>query len=83
MVRINYLGINDPVATFERYRVWRDELEAMKSRCFPFKPDYLALDGIVRALDVAAIHFTKNPDFYVPQYAQPRFHKSDEEYPRD
>ncbi len=82
MVRVRYLGITNPVATFERFRPWRNELVGLQRECFPFRSDYVALDSVVRALDTAAIYFTRNPHFYVPQYFHPRFHADEKEYPK-
>jgi hypothetical protein len=85
MARVNSLGVNDPVAVFERFRPVRRELCALQRRCFPFKADYNALAAAIAGLDAAAIHFTKDPHFYAPHHVQPNYsvRPSDEEYPRD
>lgn len=64
MVRVRYIGVTAPAATFERYRAWRAELAALKGRCRPMGPDYLALDGVIEALGRCADHFTGEADFF-------------------
>jgi hypothetical protein len=49
---------------FEALRPLRVQLLAMKDRVRPFGPDYLILDAVTKALDTAAYHFTREPDFY-------------------
>jgi hypothetical protein len=84
MVRVRYTGINDPEAVFERFRPVRMELCQLKLKCFPFHADYNALAAAIAGLDAAAIHFTKNPHFYVPEFKHPCFYGKDkgEEYPK-
>jgi hypothetical protein len=64
MVRIRYLGVIRPDETFGRYRAWRGELVALRGRCFPFREDYDALQGLIETLDRTATHFTGVEDFY-------------------
>jgi hypothetical protein len=36
----------------------------MMTQCRPFGPDYMILAAAKKALDTAAYHFTREPDFY-------------------
>ena len=85
MARQRYTGINNPETVFAGFRPMREELCRLRLNCFPFSPDYNALQVAIAGLDAAAIHFTKNPHFYVPEFTQPIFHTriTGEEYPRD
>jgi hypothetical protein len=45
-------------------RPYRKELLDLQSRHRPFGPDYLIISAAVKALDTAAYHFTREPDFF-------------------
>jgi hypothetical protein len=64
MVKVNYCGITNPKEAFGRLRPFRAEILAMQHRYRPFDTDYLILDALRKALDTAAYHFTREPDFY-------------------
>jgi hypothetical protein len=65
MVQVRYLGIGNPKAAFARLKPLRDEIMLR-----PFGTDYLILDALTKALDTAAYHFTREPDFYSMKPAQ-------------
>ena len=79
MVRIRYTGVSNPEGTFGRYRAWRTELTTLRGNCTPLGPDYKALDGLIKALDVTAAHFTGDAHFYQPEYRHPSFQYHREE----
>jgi len=64
MVKINYLGITNPAEAFGALRPFRERLIAMQGRCRPFGADYLILDAVKKALETAAFHFTREPEFF-------------------
>jgi hypothetical protein len=64
MVKMNYVGITDPHRAFADLKPFRDRLIAMQGRLRPFHADYLILGAVQKALDTAAYHFTREPDFY-------------------
>lgn len=64
MVRTQYTGIDDAKARFGRLRALREELIRMQDQVRPFGPDFLILEAVRKALDTAAYHFTREPDFY-------------------
>ena len=64
MVQMRYVGVIDPAGAFNELRPLRAKLRAMQDRVRPFGSDYLILDAVLKALDTAAYHFTREPDFY-------------------
>jgi hypothetical protein len=64
MVKMRYIGLTDPKGAFSDLRPFRNAILAMKSRCRPAGPDYLILEAVQKALDTAAYHFTREPDFF-------------------
>ena len=64
MVVVRYTGVSDPQQQFAELRPFRERVLAMQSRVRPFGPDYLILSAVTKALDTAAYHFTREPDFY-------------------
>jgi hypothetical protein len=64
MVKMRYPGVVDAHNAFGRLRAFRNALIELKCQCRPFGSDYLVLDMVQKALDTAAYHFTREPDFY-------------------
>ncbi|HWE98687.1 MAG TPA: hypothetical protein VG248_02720 [Caulobacteraceae bacterium] len=64
MVRIPYPGIGDAKTRFAKLRPLREELIRMQDQVRPFGPEFLILEAVRKALDTAAYHFTREPDFY-------------------
>jgi hypothetical protein len=64
MVKINYLGLRDARESFEELGDYRCKLMEMRKKHRPFGADFLILDAAIKALDTAAYHFTREPDFY-------------------
>jgi hypothetical protein len=64
MVQVRYTGIHDASAAFETLRPFRAKLMELQSRVRPFGSDFLILDAVRKALDTAAYHFTREPEFY-------------------
>jgi hypothetical protein len=64
MVRQNYLGVTDPVTTFEELKPFVNQLINIRSRCKPFGRDYHAVCIALEAIDTMAYHFTRRPHFY-------------------
>ncbi|HEY1447570.1 MAG TPA: hypothetical protein VGF33_03470 [Caulobacteraceae bacterium] len=64
MVRVNYPGITTPQAAFAALKPFRDQIMAMAMRVRPGGTDYLILHALIGALDTAAYHFTREPDFF-------------------
>ena len=64
MTRVRYLGLSDPRQAFEDLRPLHKALIRMMMRCKPFGPDYLVLSAAKAALETAAYHFTREPNFY-------------------
>ena len=64
MVPVRYTGIANPHEVFGRLAPFRSEIIAMQATLRPFATDYLILDALKKALDTAAYHFTREPDFY-------------------
>jgi hypothetical protein len=64
LVQVRYLGIANPVEAFAQLRPFRAQIIAMQTKLRPFATDYLILDALKKALDTAAYHFTREPDFY-------------------
>jgi hypothetical protein len=64
MVRRNYPGMTDPVATLEELKPLVNQLINMRSRCKPFGRDYHAVCIALEAIDTMAYHFTRRPHFY-------------------
>ena len=75
MVKMNYVGITDPNRAFADLKPFRDRLIAMQGRLRPFHTDYLILDALRKALDTAAYHFTREPDFYATKPPQSDYGK--------
>ncbi|MDQ0462559.1 hypothetical protein QO010_000307 [Caulobacter ginsengisoli] len=70
MVKINYVGLGDPKAHFEALGEYRHKLLEMRKKHRPFGTDFLILDAAIKALDTAAYHFTREPDFYAIRVVQ-------------
>lgn len=70
MVQVRYLGLVDPKVAFDALRPFRNRLVEMQNRHRPFGPDYLILSAVVKALDTAAYHFTREPDFFALKPSQ-------------
>jgi hypothetical protein len=64
MVHRLYTGLVDANQAFADLTPLRKRLIEMQCRYRPFGPDYLILDAVTKALDTAAYHFTRQPDFY-------------------
>ncbi|HXV00950.1 MAG TPA: hypothetical protein VG166_10670 [Caulobacteraceae bacterium] len=64
VVPVRYTGIPNPGEAFGRLKPFRDEIIRMQGKLRPFATDYLILDALKKALDTAAYHFTREPDFY-------------------
>ncbi|HEY2178612.1 MAG TPA: hypothetical protein VGH15_08515 [Caulobacteraceae bacterium] len=64
MVPVRYTGIANPHDAFARLKPFRDDIIRMQGKLRPFATDYLILDALKKALDTAAYHFTREPDFY-------------------
>lgn len=54
VVKVRYLGISDPKATFNELRPYRERLIGMMGQCRPFHADFLILHAAQKALDAAA-----------------------------
>jgi hypothetical protein len=81
MVKVNYVGVTNPRAAFNELRPLRDKLRAMQGKCRPFQADYLVLDAALKALDTAAYHFTREPEYFglkpdQSKHGQPPDHSS-------
>jgi hypothetical protein len=63
MNQVRYLGVHDPKAAFEALRPLNRGLIRMMTQCRPFGPDYMILAAAKKALDTAAYHFTREPDY--------------------
>jgi hypothetical protein len=70
MVKRNYVGLGDPRAHFETLGEYRQKLLEMRKKYRPFGTDFLILDAAIKALDTAAYHFTREPDFYAIKMVQ-------------
>jgi hypothetical protein len=64
MVKVRYLGVDDPRATFDALRPYRERLIQLQGKCRPFHADFLILQAAQKALDAAAHYFTGEPDFF-------------------
>jgi len=64
MVQLRYAGLGDATAAFAALAPLRERLIGMQGTVRPFGPDYLILSAVVKALDTAAYHFTREPDFF-------------------
>ncbi len=64
MIQVRYTGLPSPKTAFDELRPFRERLIRMQGTYRPFSPDYLILSAIVKALDTAAYHFTREPDFF-------------------
>lgn len=64
MVKRTYIGIPDPVRTFDELRPFYVQLRRLQGNCFPLKPDYEAFEKVLSALNDAATHFTRDQYFY-------------------
>ncbi len=76
--------INDPGATFERFRPLREALRRLQGRCVAYSGDYNALAVAIDGLDTAAGHFTGDRAFYGPRLWRQGVYTQagPEEYPR-
>lgn len=45
----------------------------MQTKVRPFGPEYMILDAVKKALDTAAYHFTREPDFFTAKPEQSRY----------
>jgi hypothetical protein len=70
MVKRNYVGMGDPRSQFEELGEYRHKLMEMRKKHRPFGTDFLILDAAIKALDTAAYHFTREPDFYAIKVEQ-------------
>ena len=70
MVQVRRTGIASPKAAFDELRPFRERLIKMQQAFRPFGPDYLILSAITKALDTAAYHFTREPDFFATKPEQ-------------
>ena len=64
MVKLNYVGLTDPVREFEALKPYVNELRKMQQKCKPFGRDYMAIAIALDGLESAAYHFTRRPHFY-------------------
>lgn len=64
MVPVRYTGITNPHEAFARLKPFREAVIRMQGTVRPFGPDYLILAAVTKALDTAAYHFTREPDFF-------------------
>ena len=64
MVQVRYLGVREPKKAFEELKPFHASLIRMMTKCRPYGPDYLVLFAAKSALDTAAYHFTREPNFY-------------------
>jgi hypothetical protein len=64
MVKMSYLGITNPAEAFAALRPFRKQVIEMQMRCRPFGTDYVILEAVNKALDTAAYHFTREPNFF-------------------
>ena len=63
-MQTRYVGLGDAKAAFGELRALRERMLGMQASVRPFGPDYLVLSAVVKALDTAAYHFTREPDFF-------------------
>lgn len=70
MVKRNYVGLGDPRQCFEELGEYRHRLMEMRKKHRPFGTDFMILDAAIKALDTAAYHFTREPDFYAIKMPQ-------------
>ena len=64
MVPVRYTGVANPHDAFAGLRPFREALIRMQGTVRPFGPDYLILEAVKKALETAAYHFTREPDFF-------------------
>lgn len=64
MVRVRYTGVTQATATFETLRPFHERLVSLQAQCRRTGSDYLVLEGVRKALNTAAYHFTGEPDFF-------------------
>lgn len=64
MVRVRYIGVMFPEGEFSKLREAQRHLRELQGKCRPMGEDYLVLDSVLRALQTAATHFTKDPYFF-------------------
>lgn len=72
MVPVRYPGVPDPMRAFGELRPLWQQLIAMQTKVRPFGPDYIILDAAMKALDTAAYHFTREPNFFAAKPEQSR-----------
>ncbi len=70
MVKVRYLGITNPKAAFDALRPYCQAIIEMETRCRPFGTAYLVLSAAKDALDTAACHFTRDPNFFASKLPQ-------------
>jgi hypothetical protein len=64
MVVVRYLGLANPHREFAELPPFREAILRMEQSHRPFGPDYLILSAVLKALDTADYHFTREPSFY-------------------
>lgn len=64
MVQVHYPGVTAPQAAFAALKPFRNQIMEMVKRVRPGGADYLVLQVLLGALDTAAYHFTREPDFF-------------------
>lgn len=73
MVPVRYLGVPDPMRAFGELRPIWERLTAMQTKVRPFGTEYMILDAAKKALDTAAYHFTREPNFFTAKPEQSRY----------
>ena len=73
MVSVRYPGVPNPMRAFGELRPLWQQLTAMQIKVRPFGPDYICLDAAMKALDTAAYHFTREPNFFAAKLEQSRY----------
>lgn len=73
MVPVRYTGVPNPLHAFAELRPLWERLIAMQTKVRPFGTDYMVLDAAKKALDTAAYHFTREPDFFTAKPEQSRY----------
>lgn len=67
MIQRTYLGLGPPDRARDEFAAltpWVLDLKALQQECPRLGPDWLALSIPLDALQTAAYHFTRRPDFY-------------------
>ena len=73
MVPVRYPGVPNPMRAFGELRLLWQQLTAMQIKVRPFGPEYLILEAVMKALDTAAYHFTREPNFFTAKPEQSRY----------